>query len=117
MEPPSDNNGALSGSSEILGTYTTDLIMPAADLGVSAPDSVLRATLTFTEDGKATATWEAVDLTAFKVFFHDMFVSSYYAMAYGAGITDIQQIEQLCMDSTGLSVSAYKLAQKFYGFN
>ena len=91
----------------IHGTYTTDLIMPAADLGVSAPDSVLRATLTFTEDGKASATWEAVDLTAFKVFFHDMFVNAYYAMAYGAGITDINEIEKYCMESTGMSVSAY----------
>lgn len=89
------------------GTYTTDLIMPAADLGVSAPDSVLRATLTFTEDGKASATWEAVNLTAFRLFFRDMFVSSYYAMAYGAGITDINEIESFCMESTGMSVTAY----------
>ena len=91
----------------IHGTYTADLVMPAADLGVSAPDSVLRATLTFTEDGKATATWEAVDLTAFKIFFHDMFVNAYYAMAYGAGITDINEIEAFCMESTGMSVSDY----------
>lgn len=91
----------------ITSTYTTDLIMPAADLGVSAPDSVLRATLTFTEDGKASATWEAVNLTAFRLFFRDMFVSSYYAMAYGAGITDINEIESFCMESTGMSVTAY----------
>lgn len=91
----------------VAGTWTTDLTLPAADLGVSAPDSVIRATLTFTEDGKASATWEAVDLTAFKVFFHDMFVNAYYAMAYGAGITDINEIEKYCMESTGMSVSAY----------
>ena len=91
----------------LTGTYTTDLVMPAADLGVSAPDSVLRATLTFGEDGSASCTWEAVDLTAFRIFFHDMFVNAYYAMAYGAGITDLAEIERFCMESTGLSVSDY----------
>ena len=91
----------------LTGTYTTDLIMPAADLGVSAPDSVLRATLIFGEDGSASCAWEAVDLTAFRIFFHDMFVNAYYAMAYGAGITDLAEIEQFCMESTGLSVSDY----------
>ena len=91
----------------IQGSWTTDLTMSAADLGVSATDSVLRATLTFAEDGTASTSWEAIDLTALRVFFHDMFVNAYYAMAYGAGITDFQQIEQFCMDTTGLSVSAY----------
>lgn len=91
----------------IIGTYTTDLVMAAADLGVNASDSVLRATLTFTNDGKANTTWEAVDLTAFRLFFRDMFVNSYYAMAYGIGITDINEIEQFCLNSTGMSVSAY----------
>ena len=36
-----------------------------------------------------------------------MFVNAYYAMAYGAGITDLAQIEQFCIDSTGMGVSAY----------
>ena len=93
--------------SEVTGSWTTDLVMSAADLGVSAPDSVLRATMTFREDGTCTTTWEAVDLTAFRIFFHDMFVNAYYAMAYGAGITDLAQIEQFCIDSTGMGVSAY----------
>lgn len=104
-EPPATESPVVLPT--ITGTYTTDLVMPAADLGVSAPDAVLRATLTFTEDGQASATWEAVDLTAFKVFFHDMFVNAYYAMAYGAGITDINEIEAFCQQSTGMSVSDY----------
>lgn len=96
-----------SETKSVAGTWTTDLTLSAAELGVSAPDSVLRATLTFTDEGKVNATWEAVDLTALRLFFRDMFVSSYYAMAYGSGISDIQQIEQFCMDSTGMRVSAY----------
>ena len=108
-----EENSVIPGGSpvpdtiDITGTYTTDLVMPAADLGVSAPDSVLRATLTFGEDGTASCVWEAVDLTAFRIFFHDMFVNAYYAMAYGAGITDLAEIEQFCMESTGMSVSDY----------
>ena len=89
------------------GTWATDMIMPAADLGVSAPDAVLRATLTFGEDGTASCTWEAVDLTAFRIFFHDMFVNSYYALGYGLGITNFEEIEILCRESTGLGVSEY----------
>ena len=89
------------------GAWTTDFVMPAADLGVSAPDAVLRATLIFGEDGTASCTWEAVDLTAFRIFFHDMFVNSYYALGYGLGITDFNEIEILCRESTGLGVSEY----------
>lgn len=99
--------GTGSAAVSVTGSWQTDLTMSAADLGVSAPDSVLRATLTFTNDGHVTADWEAVDLTAFRIFFHDMFVNAYYAMAYGAGITDFAQIEQFCIDSTGMGVSAY----------
>ena len=99
--------GTGSAAVSITGSWQTDLTMSAADLGVSAPDSVLRATLTFTADGHVTADWEAVDLTAFRIFFHDMFVNAYYAMGYGAGITDFAQIEQFCIDSTGMGVSAY----------
>ena len=91
----------------ITGAYTTDILFPAADLGVNAPDSILRATITFTDDGQATTTWEALDLTALRLYFRNMFVNAYYACAYGAGITDLVLIEQVCKDSTGLSVSAY----------
>ena len=91
----------------IAGTYTTDIVFPAADLGISAPDSVIQATLTFGEDGKVTADWEALDLTALKIYFHDMFVNAYYAVAYGSGITNIDEIEAYCLESTGMAVSAY----------
>ena len=91
----------------ITGTYTTELVMYAEDLGVNAPDSILQATLTFGAGGTVSCTWEALDLTALRIFFHDMFVNAYYAMAYGAGITDIAEIERFCMESTGMSVSDY----------
>ena len=91
----------------IQGSWTTDLVLSAADLGVSAPDAVIRATLTFSNDGSASAEWQAMDLTALRLYFRDMFVNAYYAMAYGTGITDLNQIEALCMESTGMSVSDY----------
>lgn len=100
-EPPAPELPSITGS------YTTDILFPAADLGVNATDSVLRATFTFTADGRATTTWKAMDLTALRLYFRDMFVNAYYACAYGAGITDIREIERFCQDSTGLSVSAY----------
>lgn len=91
----------------IQGSWETDFTMAAADLGVQAPDSVLRCYLTFGADGSLTADWEAVDVSALRLYFHQMFVSAYYALAYGAGITDINEVEQLCMDSNGMGVSAY----------
>ena len=79
----------------------------ASDLGVSAPDAVLRCHLTFAQDGTLTAQWETVELTALRMYFHQMFVNAYYALAYGSGITDLNAVEQFCMDSTGMGVSAY----------
>ncbi len=94
-------------SQSIQGTWTTDLVLSASDLGVSAPDSVIRATLTFAEDGTANVQWQPMDLTALRLYFRDMFVNAYYAMAYGTGITDLNEIEAFCQQSTGMSVSAY----------
>lgn len=94
----------------LAGKWETDVVLPAAEMGVNAPDSVLRATLTFGGDGRASVTWEAIDLTAVREYFHQMFVNAYYACAYGAGITSLEDIEQMCMDSTGMSVSAYMYA-------
>lgn len=91
----------------LTGAWTTDFAFSAADLGVSAPDSIIRATLTFSNNGQLTASWEAVDLTALRIYFHDMFVNAYYALGYGMGITDFNEIEQYCMDSTGMNVSDY----------
>ena len=105
-EPPATEPPAPALPS-ITGVYTTDIIFPAGDLGVNAPDSILRATMTFTDDGMATTTWQAVDLTALRLYFRNMFVNAYYACAYGSGITDLVLIEQVCKDSTGLSVSDY----------
>ena len=98
---------SASATENLTSIWQTDLTMSAAELGVNASDPVLRATLTLAADGHVTADWEAVNLTAFRIFFHDMFVNAYYAMAYGAGITDINEIEQFCLDSTGMTVSAY----------
>lgn len=102
-----DAMSAPSVPNAITGTWTTDLVLYAADLGVSAPDAVLRATLSFREDGTVTAHWQALDLTALRIYFRDLFVSAYYAMAYGSGITDLNQIEMFCLSTTGMSVSAY----------
>ena len=94
----------------IAGKWQTDVVFPAAEMGVSAPDSVLRATMTFGEDGQASVTWEAIDLTAIKEYFHQMFVNAYYACAYGAGVTSLEDIERMCMESSGMSVSDYMYA-------
>lgn len=93
----------------ITGTYTTDLIFPAADLGMPSyiADSIIRATLVFANDGKVSMTWQAINLTALRLYFYDLFRNAYYAMAYGAGITDFNEIEQFCINSTGMSVDAY----------
>lgn len=97
----------IPAAEAIHGTWQTDLVMAASDLGVSAPDAVLRCHLTFAQDGTLTAQWETVELTALRMYFHQMFVNAYYALAYGSGITDLNAVEQFCMDSTGMGVSAY----------
>lgn len=94
-------------STSITGIWETDLVLPAADLGVQASDSILRCRLSFHPDGTVTASWTAVDLTALRLYFHQMFVSAYYAMAYGAGITDINAIEASCLETNGMTVSQY----------
>ena len=99
--------GTFTVLPSITGSWTTDVVLPAADLGVNAPDAVLRCTLTFDENGNASASWEAKDLSALKMFFHDMFVTAYYACGIGAGFTTIEAIEEQCMASTGMNVSAY----------
>lgn len=97
----------IPAAEAIQGTWQTDLVMSASDLGVSAPDAVLRCHLTFAEDGTLTSQWETRDLSALRLYFHQMFVNAYYALAYGMGITDFNEVEQFCMDSTGMSVSDY----------
>lgn len=91
----------------MVGTWQTDFVFPAADLGVMAADSVLRCELAFAADGTVTADWTAVELASIRTYFHQMFVNAYYACAYGAGYTSLEAIEQFCMESTGKSVSEY----------
>lgn len=94
----------------LVGTWTTDLVFSAADFGVEAEDIRFRCTLTFDADGTVTADWTAVELTAIKLYFHQIFVNAYYACAYGAGYTDIEAIEAFCQESTGMSVSDYMMS-------
>lgn len=94
-------------NASIVGTWYADIVFPATDLEVQANDSILRCHLSFHSDSTVTAKWTAVDLTAIRLYFHQMFVCSYYAMAYGAGITDINAIETTCLESTGMTVSQY----------
>ena len=91
----------------MVGTWQTDITMSSAEMGIDAPDSVLRCELAFAADGSVTADWTAVELTGIRLYFHQMFVSAYYALAYGMGITDLAQVEEFCQQSTGMSVSAY----------
>lgn len=94
----------------IIGAWETDFVFPAADFGVQAEDIVFRCALTFSKEGVVTANWTAVELTAIKLYFHQMFVNSYYACAYAAGYTEIEAIEAFCMESTGKSVSDYMMS-------
>lgn len=96
-----------TGYTHIVGTWQTDFAIPAADFGVDAQDILLRCTLTFTADGSVTADWTPVDLTAIRLYFHQMFVNAYYATAYGAGYTTIEAIEAYCLQNTGMTVSDY----------
>lgn len=91
----------------IVNAWTADVVLAAADLMVSAPDATLRATFTFRDDGTATTTWEAIDLTALKLYFHQMFVNAYYACGYGAGFTTFEAIEDACIAQNGMGVSEY----------
>lgn len=75
--------------------------------GQCGPDATLQATTYFQNDGTCLITWDPVDLTALQMFFHNMFVNAYYAMAYGSGITDIEEIERMCMETNGVSVNDY----------
>lgn len=95
---------------QIIGTWETDIVFPAADLGVQAEDIRFRCTLNFTKEGVVTANWTSVELTAIKLYFHQMFVNSYYACAYAAGYTELEAIEAMCMESTGKSVSDYMMS-------
>lgn len=94
----------------IIGTWETDFVFPAADFGVEAEDIVFRCALNFTKGGTVTANWTAVELTAIKLYFHQMFVNSYYACAYAAGYTELEAIEAFCLESTGMSVSDYMMS-------
>lgn len=96
-----------TGYTHIVGTWETDFTIPAADFGVEAQDIVLRCTLTFTQDGSVTAHWTPVDLTAIRLYFHQMFVNAYYATAYGAGYTTLEAIEAYCLQNTGMGVVDY----------
>ena len=96
-----------SAATNIIGTWETDFVFSAADLGVQANDAVFRCRLTFDSDGTINANWTAIDLSAIRLYFHQIFVSAYYACAYASGVTDIQMVEYACMEATGMSVSDY----------
>lgn len=98
---------AAPNLSPLTGSWVTRISLSAADLGVDAPDATLQATTYFENDGTCQIKWDPVDLTALQMFFHNMFVNSYYAMAYGAGITDLAEMERICMEQNGMSVSDY----------
>lgn len=98
---------AIPNLSPLTGGWITRISLSAADLGVDAPDATLQAITYFENDGTCRISWDPVNLTALQMFFHNMFVNSYYAMAYGAGITDLEEMERICMEQNGMSVSDY----------
>ena len=98
---------AAPNYSPLTGGWITRISISAADLGVDAPDATLQAITYFDNDGTCQIKWDPVNLTALQMFFHNMFVNSYYAMAYGAGITDLEEMERICMEQNGMSVSDY----------
>lgn len=93
--------------SPLTAGWVTRIVFSAADLGVNAPDAAIQAIVYFENDGTCEIRWDLVDLTALQIYFHDMFVTAYYALAYGMGITDFNEVEQFCIDSTGMGVSDY----------
>ena len=93
--------------SPLTGGWITRISLSAADLGVDAPDATLQAITYFENDGTCQIKWDPVNLTALQLFFHNMFVNSYYAMAYASGITDLDEMERMCMEQNGMSVSDY----------
>ena len=99
-ENKQDNNA-------LLGIWETDFVFPASDLGVDGKDIVFRCELTFKGNGTVTSQWTAVELSSIKIYFHQMFVNAYYACGFGAGYTSIEEIEQICVASTGKSVAGY----------
>lgn len=98
---------AAPNYSPLTSGWITRISLSAADLGVDAPDATLQAITYFDNDGTCQIKWDPVNLTALQMFFHNMFVNSYYAMAYGAGITDLEEMERICMEQNGMSVSDY----------
>lgn len=93
--------------SPLTGGWITRIVFSAADLGVDAPDAAIQAIVYFENDGTCEIRWDLVNLTALQIYFHDLFVNAYYALAYSMGITDFNEVEQFCMDSTGMNVSDY----------
>lgn len=97
-------------NTNITGTWETEVRFPASDLDVQANDITYHFQITFHEDGTVTTAWEALDLSALRLYFHQMFISAYYYCAYGSGISDPAEVERLCWQSTGMTVSDYILS-------
>lgn len=91
----------------LTGTWESDFVFPASDLGVQANDIVFRCKLTFASDNTVTAHWTSIDLSAIREYFHGLFVNAYYACAYGAGFTTFESVEEFCLSSTGMNVRDY----------
>lgn len=91
----------------ILGSWETYLTFPSSILGQDTNDIVYRLRLDFSGDGAVRTSYQAVDLTALRLYYHEFFCTAYYATAYGAGYTSLEEIEDYCMQTTGLCVADY----------
>lgn len=91
----------------ILGSWETYLSFPSSILGQDTNDIIYRVRLDFKGDGSVHTSYQPVDLTALRLYYHEFFCTAYYATAYGAGYTTLESIENYCMATTGLCVADY----------
>lgn len=91
----------------IVGVWETDFVFPSSTVGVDTNDLVFRCWLEFREDGTVGTFYMPIDLSALRLFYHEFFVTVYYTCAYAAGYRSFEEVEQNCIDTTGLCVSDY----------
>ena len=91
----------------IIGAWETYLTFPSSVVGQNTNDIIYRCRLDFLGDGTVRTSYQPVELSAIKLFYHEFFCTAYYATAYGAGYTSMEAIEEYCMETTGLCVADY----------
>lgn len=91
----------------IIGSWETYFVFPSSIVDQDTNDIIYRCRLDIQGNGAVRASYQAMDLSAIRLFYHEFFCTAYYATAYGAGHTSLEGIEDYCMATTGLCVSDY----------